>query len=202
MDDHGRGLFLWQDHRQRAEERHPHGRGQLDQDAQLQREDLGCAPAEDRHRAEDEAARRDRKNTAQVADDLARVVHRVLREEDRVEGPVLDARPQHVDDHGAVDADQPTDAAQGKAVAQLDGRELGGDDDQQREALRPVRHAGAEQADRLERDAALDLELQDAGVLLVFRVKGEIAPADDRLRVEDQPRTVRWLGVQHDVDRP
>ena len=95
------------------------------------------APSELHHRREDEAIGRRREDGLQVADDLLRVRDRIRREHDRVERAVLDAVPQRIDLHRPVEAGQPADAIQGEAVAELDRRELHGDDDEEREAGRP-----------------------------------------------------------------
>ena len=62
--------------------------------------------------------------------------------------------------------EQAADAEQREAEAELDaGAELRGDDDQQREALRAVRHLRRDEADRLERDEVGERQLERAGVL-------------------------------------
>ena len=83
------------------------------------------------------------KNVAQVADDPRRVGDHVLREHDAVDRPGAHALGQRVEPHRAVEAEQPADAEQREAEAELDaGAELGGDDDQQREARATRRASG------------------------------------------------------------
>ena len=86
--------------------------------------------------ADDEVALGEREDRLDVAGDPVDVGDDVLREEDRVDraGPHADHQRRRVE--RAVEAEQAADADQREAEAELDRRELGGDQDQEARSRR------------------------------------------------------------------
>ena len=80
-----------------AQDDHPHRVGDLDQQPQLDGQQRGGAPADARHRPKDEAARLDRENLAQVAEDPAGIGDHILGEEHAAQGSVTHPRAQPFD---------------------------------------------------------------------------------------------------------
>ena len=112
-----------------------HRAGHFDQQAHLQRDQIGCAPAEFEHRPEDEAVLSRREDLADVADDAQRVGDWVFREQDALQRIAAHAVAQAINVHGAVEAQQSADTAEREAKPQLKRRhKFGREDEQQREA--------------------------------------------------------------------
>ena len=132
---------------------------------ELEADDGRRAPAELGHRPDQEAAVQRREDALQVVDDARRVGDDVRREEDRLRASRRARRPQLLVERGPVDAEQPADAEEREAEAELDRRELGADDEDQREAVAAVGQLGVEDADGLDVDDVLELQLERAGVL-------------------------------------
>ena len=153
-----------------------------------------------RHRADQEAAVHRREDALEVADDARRVGDHVLREEDAVERAVAHAGAQRVEEDRAVEPDQPADADQREAEAELDRRELGRDEDQQREAGLAVGQLGVEDADRLDVDDALEAQLERPGVFALRDVEIEEAAAGEAAAVDDQADAVRRLEADGEID--
>ena len=103
-----------------------------------------------------------------------------------LERVVADAGAQPLDVDPAVQAEQPADAVEREAEAELDGLELRGDDDEQGEAALLTGQPGFEQADRLERDAILELELEKAGVTAFVGLEAQEATALEAAAVDDE----------------
>ena len=136
----------------------------LEDDAELEADDRRGSPTELASRSDQEPPRLRREDALQIVDDPWRVGHDVLREEDRIEHALAQSQPQLLLKDGAVDAEQAADAVQGETEAQLDGRKFGGDDEDQRITLGTVGQAGVEDADRLDVDDFLELQLEGAGI--------------------------------------
>ena len=92
----------------------------LDDDAERHADQRRRAPAELRHRPDQERALPRREEGAQVADDLRGVGDDVLREHHRLDRAGADALGERLQVHRAVEAEQPADAEQGEAEAELD----------------------------------------------------------------------------------
>ncbi len=126
-------------------------------------------------------------------DDARGVAHDVRREQDVVEDALLEPGAQRLDGHRALVADDAADAREAEPEGEVDGREVGGlDQQQQREAGAAVGQLGGDEPDRLQRDA-LEVELQDAGVLAAGRVAEEVAATRDDLSVDQQADPARRL---------
>ena len=91
-----------------------------------------------------------REDALEVADDARRVGDDVAREEDVLSVPSRTPARSASNIDRAVEAEQAADADQREAEAELDRRELGGDDDQEREAAAAVGHLRVDDADGLE----------------------------------------------------
>ena len=132
-----------------------------------------------------------REKRLQIADDAWGVGNHVLREHDA--GNCVRAHPVHdrLEQHHPVHAQQAADTDEAEAEAELDpGAELGGNDDQQREAGRPVRVLRGDQADRGQRQEVGEDQLQRARVLPALGVDVEVAAAGDDAGVDGQADTV------------
>ena len=102
----------------------------------------------------------------------------------------------------AIEAEQPADAEQGEAEAQLDRRELGRDDDQQREALAAVGQLGVEDADRLDLDNALELQFERAGIFALVGIEIKEAAAAEAAAVDVETDAVGRLEARVELHRP
>src|SRR5690606_2272925 len=76
-----------------------------------------------------------------------------------------------------------------------------GDDDEQREPVGAVGHARGDEADRLDRDDARDVELEHSRVLAALGVDVEVAAALDDARVDREPDAVGRLELEAEVER-
>ena len=174
-------LRVRQERLQAPEDEDADGRGELDDDAELDRDDgLGSAPSDLRHRAEYEAVARDGERGPQRVQDLRAVLADVLGEENRVQAAAAQPGLQHPDVHRAIHRDEAADAGQREAEAQRDREAAPGDDQDHREPGRPVGHLRRDQADRAEVDHALEGELEAAAVLAPGLVVLEEAAARHR----------------------
>ncbi len=173
--------------------------GDLDDDADGQG-DEPRAPAQLRHRADQERALPRREDRPQVRDDSRRVRDDVRREHDPVDRPGADAEHERLEAHRAVEAQQPAHADEHEAVAELQpAAELGRDDHEQREAGRAVGVLGRDQPDRLQAQEVGDGELERARVLAAVDVDEQVAAALDHARVDREPDAVGWLEAEREV---
>jgi hypothetical protein len=76
------------------------------------------------------------------------------------------------------------------------------DEDHEREARRPVRHARGQQTNRRDRDRVRHLELQHAAVFRLLHVEPQKAAPGDDSRVDRQPDADRRLELLPEVERP
>ena len=146
-----RRVFVGQDAAQHADDRELRRRD-VEDDAELERDDRRRSPAELAHRRDDEVALRDREERLEVADDLHDVADDVGREQHVVHAAGAHAGAQRLGVERAIEPEQPADADQREAVAELNRRELRRDQDQEREALAAVGHLRVDDADGLERE--------------------------------------------------
>jgi hypothetical protein len=98
-----------------------------------------------------------------------------------------------------VEAEQAADAVEREAEPELDGLELGADDDEQREAARAARQPRVQQADGLERNLLLELKLEDARVARLRAVVGEEAAALEPAAADGEPDAGRRLEADREV---
>ena len=131
-------------------------------------------------------------SVSSAADEARRVADRVVGEQDVVEDALLEAGAEGVDGDRALVAEDAADAGEAEAEAEVDRQEVGRDHHQQRVALASARELRGEQADGLQRDA-LEVELDDAGVLLLGRIVVQVAAAGDDRGVDDEADAARRL---------
>ena len=129
------------------------------------------------------------KMRAQLVDDLRRVGDRVLREQEAVERSGRQARTERRRVDRVLHAEQAADAGHREAEAELNRRQLRGDDQQQRPAARVLRR---QQTDRLDADLH-QLDVEDAAVLAARLVEQQEAAALDDAGVDGEARARRWL---------
>ena len=100
----------------------------------------------------------------------------------------------------AVQREQTADTPQHESERQLDGRDVGRDDDQQREAGAPIRHPRADDADRRDVDAILELQLESARVLAFGAIEDQEPAAGEAAALQGETSAVRRLEAQCDVE--
>ena len=126
LQHENRNVVRRQRHAQDAEDGGVAGRD-LDDDAEREADQRRLAPADLRHGADEECSILWREDGAQVADDARRIRNDVLREHDALNGVGADAVHQRLEQHGAVQPEQPAHCQQREAEAELDARaEVGG----------------------------------------------------------------------------
>ena len=189
-----------QRHAQHAKDRECGSRN-LQQQAEFEADQGGRAPAELRHRSDQETLVQRREDAPQVVDDARRVGDDVVREKHALERAVLHAGAQHIVDDGAIEAEQPAHAEEREAKAQLNRRKLCGDDDEKRETFAAVGHLRVQNPERLDRDGALELELQPACVFALVRIEDEKAAAGEASGVDGKADAVRRLESESEVER-
>ena len=115
-------------------------RRQIDDHADLEREQRRRPPAEFAHWADDEVLNGDREDVLKVADDARDVRDDILRKQDAVERARAHAHAQRFRIETAIESEQSANADKREAEAQLNRHELRGDEDEQREtrASRPA----------------------------------------------------------------
>ena len=155
---------------QRAEQRDGQRLGQLDRDPHVDLDERGRAPADLDHRAEDVLIRHRRKDRVDLGEDPHGIRHRILGKQDVIERAGAYRIAQRILVQPAVDADQPADAVQREAEAELHA------DKPRREAQehRPsaARQLGVDDADGGDRDLQ-EIEIQDTGVAIAVGVDVE-----------------------------
>ena len=145
--------------------------------------EIGAAPADLDHRADDEAARLLWEVLAERIEDRRRCSDRIAREEELIDRVVAQPCAQRVGRERPLDRDEPSDAVEREAEAQLDARmELDREDEHERERI------GRDQADRLDLDRP-DREVERPAVLVA--PYGEVPAALDDSDVERQAGTRR-----------
>jgi hypothetical protein len=159
----------------------------FDQDANARGDQAGRAPPELEHRADNEAARAERKDRAQLIDDLRRVGDRVLREEKAVQRPGREAGGQRRRVDRVLNAEKAPNAGEREPVSKLNWRQLRGDDEQQRPAARVLRR---QQAYGLDADLH-QLDVEDAAGLAAIGIEEEETAALDHAGVDGQAGA-RW----------
>ena len=200
LDEDDRLVLFGEGDLEHAEDRDVSGRD-LDDDPERERHERRRPPPDLRHRPDEERPLLRREDRLEVADDLRRVRDRVRGEHDAVDRSRADAVAQDVEEDGAVEAEEAADAVQREAEAELDRRELGADDDEQREARGAVRQLRRHEADRLDGHDLGDRELGDARVLALVGIEVEVAAALDDRSVDGEAGAARRLEPETEVER-
>ena len=126
---------------------------------------LFASPGEQKHDAEGVTVLRCGKNGVRLPYDDGSVFHRVVGEENVIEGVVAHPDNERFAVNRSVNAHQSTDAFKPKAHAGLLRRQFERDDEKEGKAFTAVRHPGLDDADSFEFQFAFQSEIGDAKVI-------------------------------------
>src|SRR5947207_211079 len=118
-------------------------------DADLERNQRGCAPPQFSHRRNDKMSARYREKRIKIADDLEDVPDDVWWEQNARDGSRSHAEAQRLAIEGSIQPEQTADPVQREPEAELNRREFRSDQNQQRKAGAPIRHFRVDDPDGL-----------------------------------------------------
>src|SRR5439155_12144579 len=121
---------------------------------------------------------------------------------DVVHRAIADAIRQRLQENGTIEPQQTAHAEEREPHADLNSRsELGGDDDEEREAFGSVGHAGGDEPDGSDGEEIGDHELENAGVFFSVEVEVEVPATLHGSGVYGQTDAVRRLKADAEIQR-